>query len=301
MANSPGALPAAGCRADIAGAHVDVLAFDDIVAAIVARAVARGAPAYVVTPNAYHVVLLQRDALLREIYERAFLVVPDGVPLLWAGALLGTPLPGRVNGTDLFEALCACAAREHLRVFLLGGRPGAAAAAAVRLTARHPELNVCGTYCPPFGFENDATESAAVLAALERARPDLLFVGLGAPKQEYWMYRNCPHTKIPVALGIGVSFELVGGVVARAPRWMQRAGLEWLHRLGDRTAALVAALRFRQCGLLPLIGKAAGRAAFRQVPAPAVTAAARRNPSNWGILRTDRRRMRFASRKGAKD
>jgi N-acetylglucosaminyldiphosphoundecaprenol N-acetyl-beta-D-mannosaminyltransferase len=215
----------------IAGVAIDALDFDDVVEAIAAHAIAHGAPAFVVTPNAHHVVLLQRDALLREIYENAFLVVPDGVPLLWAAALLGTPLPGRVNGTDLFEKLCARAAQEGLRVFLLGGREGAAAAAADRLTARHPALHICGMHAPPMNFENNPVDSERVLKEIADAKPDLLFVGLGAPKQEYWMHRNCEQLGVPVSLGIGVSFELVGGIVPRAPRWMQRAGLEWFYRL----------------------------------------------------------------------
>ncbi len=222
----------------IAGVRLDALAFDDVVEAIVAHAAQGGAPAYVVTPNAHHVVLLQRDALLREVYEHAFLVVADGVPLLWAASMLGTYLPGRVNGPDLFEALCARAAREGLRVFLLGGREGAAAAAAAHLTARYPSLNVCGTHCPPMNFEKDEAESGQVLTAIGDARPDLLFVGLGAPKQEYWMYRNRERVGVPVSLGIGVSFEFVGGVVPRAPRWMQRAGLEWLYRRGAEPGRL---------------------------------------------------------------
>jgi N-acetylglucosaminyldiphosphoundecaprenol N-acetyl-beta-D-mannosaminyltransferase len=222
----------------IAGVRVEALAFDDVVEALVAHAVRRGSPGYVVTPNAHHVVLLQHDALLREIYENALLVVPDGVPLLWAAKLLGTRLPGRVNGTDLFETLCARAAQEGLRVFLLGGREGAAAAAAARLSARHPSLDICGVHCPPMNFESNPTDCADIAAAIAGARPDLLFVGLGAPKQEYWMYRNCRQLGVPVSLGIGVSFELVGGIVPRAPRWMQRSGLEWLYRLGAEPGRL---------------------------------------------------------------
>ncbi len=215
----------------IAGVRIDDLDFDDVVEAIVAHAARGSVPAYVVTPNAHHVGLLQRDALLREIYEHAFLVVPDGVPLLWAAALLGMHLPERVNGTDLFEALCARAAQEGLRVFLLGGREGAAAAAAARLSARNPMLDICGISCPPMNFEKRPDDCKRILAAINAARPHILFVGLGAPKQEYWMYRNREQLDVPVSLGIGVSFELVGGIVPRAPRWMQRTGLEWLYRL----------------------------------------------------------------------
>jgi N-acetylglucosaminyldiphosphoundecaprenol N-acetyl-beta-D-mannosaminyltransferase len=101
----------------------------------------------------------------------------------------------------------------------------------VRLRERFPALEVCGTYCPPLGFEHDAEQQAAILACVNAARPHLLFVGLGAPKQEYWMYANRDKLDVPVSLGIGVSFELVGKIVRRAPRWMQHAGLEWLFRL----------------------------------------------------------------------
>jgi N-acetylglucosaminyldiphosphoundecaprenol N-acetyl-beta-D-mannosaminyltransferase len=217
--------------ASIAGVRIDALSFDDVVDRIVARARANGAPGYIVTPNTHHITMLQSDPKFRRIYEEAFLAVPDGVPLLWAGKLLGEPLRGRVNGTDLFEALCAQAARYDLRVFLLGGREGAAEAARAALEARNPGLLISGTYCPPIGFEHDPAESDRILAAIAAAEPHLLFVGLGAPKQEYWMYDNRASLRVPVSLGIGVSFELVGGLVRRAPVWMQRSGLEWLFRL----------------------------------------------------------------------
>lgn len=218
--------------ANIAGVRIDATPFDSVVDSIIARATANLEPAYVVTPNTHHVVLFQRDKLFRDIYRRAFLVVPDGVPLLWAAKLLGCPLRGRVNGTDLFEALCAEAARRNLRVFFLGGRPGSANTAAARLTAAHRSLLVCGTYCPPFGFEQDPAESERMVTVVRAARPDLLFVGLGAPKQEYWMSRELERLEVPVILAIGGSFEFTAGVFPRAPRWMQSAGLEWLHRLG---------------------------------------------------------------------
>jgi N-acetylglucosaminyldiphosphoundecaprenol N-acetyl-beta-D-mannosaminyltransferase len=251
--------------ATIAGVRIDALGFDAVVDAIVTRAVAGAEPSYVVTPNAHHVVLFQDDALFRDIYRRALLVVPDGVPLLWAAKLLGARLPGRVNGTDLFEALCAQAARRGLSVFLLGGREGAAAAAAARLCARHPGLRICGTYCPSLGFENDPAESARVLAAIGAARPHLLFVGLGAPKQEYWMYRNVERLSVPVSVGIGVSFELVAGVVARAPRWMQHAGLEWLYRLGAEPARLWKRYLFGNARFCMLIVRQYATQSWRRV------------------------------------
>jgi N-acetylglucosaminyldiphosphoundecaprenol N-acetyl-beta-D-mannosaminyltransferase len=215
----------------IGGVRIDALAFGEVVDIILEHASQRRGACYVVTPNAHHVVLNQNDEVLREIYRRAFLVVPDGVPLLWAARLLGLDLHGRVNGTDLFEALCAEAAQRGLGVYLLGGRRGAADGAATLLCDRYPGLRICGTYCPPFGFENDPAESERIVSAIRDARPDLLFVGLGAPKQEYWMSRHVDRIAVPVSLGVGVSFEFVAGALPRAPRWMQKAGLEWLFRL----------------------------------------------------------------------
>jgi N-acetylglucosaminyldiphosphoundecaprenol N-acetyl-beta-D-mannosaminyltransferase len=222
----------------IAGVLINAWTFEDVVKAILAKARDVAEPAFVITPNAYHVVLYQSDALLRGIYRRAFLVVPDGVSLLWAAKLLGFKLRGRVNGTDLFEALCAEAAERNLRVFLLGGRKGAAEAAATQLVARHRALCICGTYCPPLGFEQDPAEVERTALAVQSASPDLLFVGLGAPKQEYWMFFHARRIGVPVSIGVGVSFEFIGGLVPRAPRWMQRAGLEWLFRLGSEPGRL---------------------------------------------------------------
>jgi len=225
-------VPARFARAvSVAGVQLDDADFAGVVRLVIGHALRGGAPSYVVTPNAHHVVHFQSDTRFREIYKSAGLVVPDGVPLLWAARLLGQKLNGRVNGTDLFVALCAEAADLGLRVFFLGGRPGAADAAAASLQARHPDLDVCGTYCPAFGFERDAAECAKIVAAINAARPHLLFVGLGAPKQEYWMHANRDVLSVPMSLGIGVSFEFVGGLVERAPRWMQTTGLEWLFRL----------------------------------------------------------------------
>jgi len=216
----------------IGGIGIDGYSFSEVVDAVTDHALSpRAAPRYVITPNVHHILLLQDDAHFREIYRKAFLVVPDGVPLLWAARFLGTSLRGRVNGTDLFERLCEVAAEKGLGVFLLGGRPGAADGAARVLKARHPQLHVVGTDCPPYGFEKDATELQRIKAKVKKAAPDFLFVGLGAPKQEKWMFTHCEALEVPISVGVGVSFEFVAGTVRRAPRLMQVMGLEWLFRL----------------------------------------------------------------------
>ena len=219
-------------KVNICGTKVDSFSFDEVIEKISEHIVfQKNEPKYVVTPNAQHIITLQRDIHFREIYQKAFLSVPDGVPLLWAAKLMNTPLKGRVNGTDLFEKLCAVAAEKGFKVFLLGGRPQAANRAARTLCRRYPKLNIVGTYCPTYGFENDNSELAEIEETIKKAAPDILFVGLGAPKQEKWIDAYHQKLRVPISIGIGVSFELVSEMVNRAPKWMQKAGLEWLFRL----------------------------------------------------------------------
>ncbi len=218
-------------RINICGVQVDDYSLDQVIEQIIAHAKSRKAPGYVVTPNAQHIVMLQNNDRFQQIYQQATLSVPDGVSLLWAAEFLGTPLQGRVNGTDLFEQLCQAAAEVGLKVFFLGGRPGAAEGAAQVLTTRHPKLQIAGTYCPPYGFEADPSERERIQAVVAAAAPDILFVGLGAPKQEYWIAEHYQQLGIPISIGIGVSFEFVAGTVQRAPKLLQKTGLEWAFRL----------------------------------------------------------------------
>ncbi len=210
--------------------EIDSYSFDDAVQTILKHVVTDKKPQYVVTPNAQHVVLLQNDLVFRQVYKEAFLVVPDGVPLLWAAKLLNTPLQGRINGTDLFEHLCAVTATHQLKVFFLGGRVGAAAKAAAALKLRYPDLDAT-TYCPPYGFESDFVESQRIDEMIKAAAPDILFLGLGTPKQELWISQNYQRLNVPISIGVGGSFDLMSGMVQRAPKIMQKIGLEWFFRL----------------------------------------------------------------------
>ncbi len=185
---------------------------------------------YVVTPNVDHAVMFQRRADLREAYADASLVLADGAPLVWASRLLGRSLPQRVAGSDLVPRIFDAADRP-LRVFLLGAAPGVADEAARRIAARWPHVDVVGTYSPPLGFENDPQENDRILAAVAAAAPDLLVVGLGAPKQELWVHRHHRQLSAKVALCVGATIDFLAGHRRRSPRWMQRVGLEWLHRV----------------------------------------------------------------------
>jgi N-acetylglucosaminyldiphosphoundecaprenol N-acetyl-beta-D-mannosaminyltransferase len=201
-----------------------------VCASIIAHAQNRGKPAFVITPNAQHIVLLEKERRLQEVYDHADLVIPDGISLLIAARLYGRSLQQRIAGVDIFRELCGLAAEAHLHVFLLGGRPGSAELTATVLKGDYPGLK-CSTYCPPLGFEQTATGIKETADAVSAARPDLLFVALGAPKQEYWIYEHGLQLSVPVCIGVGGSFEIVGGVVPRAPMWAQNIGCEWLYRL----------------------------------------------------------------------
>lgn len=188
-------------------------------------------PAIVVTPNVDHVVRAHRDPAYAALVGAADLVLADGQPIVWTSRFSGTCLKERVAGSDLFPKLCEFAARRGYRVFFFGGAPGAAQAAREVLQQRNPELQVTGTFCPPYGFEHDPAENRRALEAIEASRPDILFVGLGSPKQERWIAAHMHDYGPAVSIGVGISFSFIAGFVRRAPRWMQRSGLEWLHRL----------------------------------------------------------------------
>jgi N-acetylglucosaminyldiphosphoundecaprenol N-acetyl-beta-D-mannosaminyltransferase len=187
--------------------------------------------ASIVTPNVDHIVKLQKDEEFRSAYHDAALVLADGVPLLWAARFLGTPLKEKISGSDLFPKVCGVAAEKGYRLFFCGGREGAADTAKAVLETKYPGLKVVGTYCPPFGFEADEKENSKIIQLIKDVKPDILFVGLGAPKQEKWINKYEKQYQVPVSIGIGVSFEFVAGMVKRAPLWMQKIGLEWFWRI----------------------------------------------------------------------
>ncbi|MFQ5730465.1 MAG: WecB/TagA/CpsF family glycosyltransferase [Planctomycetaceae bacterium] len=187
---------------------------------------------YVVTPNADHAVMLSQNAELRAAYRNAGMVLADGMPVVLASRLLRRSLPERVTGADLLPALFSAADdRRPLTVYLLGAGPGVGERAAENIRRRWPHVRVVGTDSPPFGFDTDDGENAAILRRIETARPDVLVVGLGAPKQELWVAAHRDQIAAKVSLCVGATIDFLAGEVRRAPRWMQRCGLEWSYRL----------------------------------------------------------------------
>ena len=197
-----------------------------------------GRGGWVVTANLDHLRRLVRDTTYAHLCRDATVMVADGMPLIWASRIQGTPLPERVAGSDVISSLSAEAVRRGRSVYLLGGDEGTAEAAALALQQRFAGLKVAGTECPPIGFDNCPDYLTQIEHRLRHARPDIVYVALGSPKQEQLMSRF--RELLPGAwwLGVGVSFSFLCGHVRRAPGWVQRAGLEWLHRLGQEPRRL---------------------------------------------------------------
>ena len=214
----------------VCGVPVARMDFQDLCVAIGER-IRQRTPGFVVTPNVDHVCLFHRRADIRAAYREAFLALPDGIPLLWAARIVGRPLKEKLSGSDLVPALSEWAAQEGCSVFCFGATEGVAEKAAQKLQERYPGLKVAGVYSPPLGFERDPAENRRAIDAIRNARPDICFVALGCPKQELWLLEHYEDIGVPVSLGIGAGLDFVAGKVRRAPRRLQRIGLEWVWRL----------------------------------------------------------------------
>jgi N-acetylglucosaminyldiphosphoundecaprenol N-acetyl-beta-D-mannosaminyltransferase len=173
----------------------------------------------------------KRNAEFFFILKNASFLLPDGMPIIWASKLIGKKLKTKISGSDLFPALCKMAAENNYRVFFLGAKPGVAQKANEIIKRQYPQLNVVGVYSPPFGFEIVEEENQNIVKMVIEKKPDILFVGLGAPKQEKWIWKYKDEINVPVSIAVGASFDFVAGSVRRAPKWMQQIGLEWFFRL----------------------------------------------------------------------
>jgi N-acetylglucosaminyldiphosphoundecaprenol N-acetyl-beta-D-mannosaminyltransferase len=202
------------------------------------RAVMTGRRGYICVAATHTVMAARELPALREAVLGADFTVPDGQPLVWALNLLGHRLSNRVYGPDLMERACARAARTGQRFYLYGGRnPGALAQLARNLRLRHPGLQIVGGHVPPFRELTEA-EERAVIADIDRSGADVVWVGIGVPKQELWMARMRSRLRASVLVGVGAAFDFHAGLVPQAPGWMQRLGLEWLFRLAHEPRRL---------------------------------------------------------------
>jgi N-acetylglucosaminyldiphosphoundecaprenol N-acetyl-beta-D-mannosaminyltransferase len=224
-------------RVDLMGLPLDRVTAREAVETVTG-ALDRGRGGWVITPNLDHLRAFSRRPELRDHFREADLVVADGMPLVWASRVQDTPLPERVAGSDLIWSLSREAAADGASVYLVGGNPGTADAAAGVLREAAPGLEVAGAYCPPHGFEEDGAELEKVEGVVAAAQPDLVYVGLPLDKQVALIPRL--RERLPQAwfLGLGISFSFVCGEVARAPGWMRSSGLEWVHRLAQEPRRL---------------------------------------------------------------
>lgn len=193
---------------------------------------------YVVTPNVDHAVLLHKRPELSAVYGDASLVVADGLPLIWASRWFGKSLPERVAGSDLVPAVFR-AAQRPINVYLLGARPGVAEAAARNIEREYRNVRVVGLQSPSVGFEKESQSNDEAVNQVAEKAPDVLVLGLGAPKQELWAHRERHRLRAKVILCAGATIDFIAGERKRAPVWCQRYGLEWAYRALEEPRRLV--------------------------------------------------------------
>lgn len=218
--------PAERRRVSILGVGVDDVTEDEAIA-VIAGFVEAGGAHHVVTVNPEFVMEAQGNSAFRRVLAAADLATPDGAGVLLAARWRGTPLRGRVTGVELVGRIAAAAAERGWSLFLLGAGPGVAERAAAALERAHPGLRIAGCFAGSPRPEDEAMTRAVVA----KARPEVLLVAYGHPKQDLWIARNQPLLRVPVAVGVGGVFDYLAEVVPRAPHWMRRLGLEWLYRL----------------------------------------------------------------------
>ena len=216
--------------------------FDNVTTAetleIIAGMVASGNPHYAATANVDFIVQALEDVELRRILFDAHLVLADGQPIVWASKFFGNPLPERVTGSGLIPLLLELAEQRRWKVFFLGGTEQSVAAAAQKTRAKHPRLKLVGAYSPPFKplLEMDHSD---ILRRLHEAKPDVLLVAFGCPKQEKWICMNLAAAGVPFSVGVGATIDFLAGTFKRAPGWMQRTGTEWIYRMLQEPRRLI--------------------------------------------------------------
>ena len=214
-------------QAFVLNVRVDTISMPAAVAQIESYIDNHTTPVMIATANAEMVMMATQDAELASVLHNAALVIPDGAGVVWAARYTGYSVPERVAGYDLVQNLLARAPGKQYRVYLLGGAPGIAEAAKSAAELKFPGINIVGVQDGYFA----SNQEPAIIENIRAARPDILLAALGVPKQEKWLARNLDKLGIPVAIGVGGTFDVMAGVVQRAPLWMQRASLEWAFRL----------------------------------------------------------------------
>ena len=184
----------------------------------------------IATVNAQFYVLADKVRAFRDCLAKAEYLCADGMPIVWMCKTFGGKQVPRIAGVDLIDHLCQLGAPKGMRIFFLGGLPGTADATARLLERKYPGIEIAGVMCPPWNFERKQSSLNEVLDAIKEAKPNVLFLALGAPRQEFFIDQHIRPLKVPIAVGIGGSFEILSGQAPRAPQWMRAKGLEWFYR-----------------------------------------------------------------------
>lgn len=210
-------------------------------------------------------ILWAKDKLhLRNLYNTSSINLPDGVPLIWASKFLGKPIRGRVTGLDLLPEMSKVGNEQSYSFFLLGAKEGVAQELAAQLSHRFPNLKVTGYYSPPFAEKFSVEENSKMISMINSARPNILWVSLTAPKQDFWIDEHFDQLDVNIAIGVGGAFEVTAGLIKRAPIWMQKSGLEWLFRFAQEPKRLfkryfIEAPKFIPLIILQKLGMSIGR------------------------------------------
>ncbi|MFC1738965.1 WecB/TagA/CpsF family glycosyltransferase [Planctomycetota bacterium] len=216
-------------KVNILGVNIAKMNMPQVIQAV-KQAIQKKQKLFVVVPNVFVVTKCNRDEGYRKIINSADIALADGMPLVWASYFLGQYTGGRVCGPDFFSKFNMIAEEEGYSSYYLGGGPGGSEKVAENLKRRHPSLKIAGNFSPPLG-EISSRLSDEIIERINAAKPDILWVGLGSPRQERWIHRYFYRLRVIVAVGVGAAFDYETGKKRRGPRWMQKVGIEWLYRI----------------------------------------------------------------------
>lgn len=229
---------------DILGVSIDNVGMQDVLSTITSF-LKEGKNKVVFTPNSEIIMLAKDDPEIRNILNGADLSIPDGIGVVYASKIMGKPLPERVTGFDTMQNLLGIGSNGSITFYLFGAKPGVAQEAKERLKAKYPQINILGTHD---GYFNDQ-QGKNIISEINKLKPDVLFVALGAPKQEKWIIENKNNLNVKVCMGIGGCFDIIAGRTKRAPKIYQKLGLEWFYRFIKEPSRWRRMLKLPQFGL----------------------------------------------------
>jgi len=209
--------------------HINI--YNDTFNCFLSRITGECGKGFVVTPNVDHIVKLEKDKAFQNAYANALFALPDGKPLLWASRLIGCPITERIAGSDLFCRLLPLCEKKNKSIYLLGASDEIRQKAIGQMVDQYPALKISGSCSPPFGFEKNDRLNNQIIESINEAKPDFLFIFLGAPKQEKWINEHINRLDIRLAFCLGASLDFYAGEFKRAPLWMQQMGFEWFWRM----------------------------------------------------------------------